>query len=201
MTFAASQRRQMTPLGTSSRLRDRGFLHLYVMAGATLLTWLFITSMEETGFWGEHGDPVIFYPVAGNRLAVRGADCLWLTDADADTDTHARRRQVGDNMFSYCVLMGWFMQLYNREAHVRVAMLCVALGVLMEYAQSASGYRDFEYLDMAADAVGVSIAWALGGTALARLLARLEQRMGALQPGRASMTGCWKSLTESMGNH
>ena len=87
------------------------------------------------------------------------------------------------HMFSYCVLMGWFMQLYHRAAHVRVGMLCVALGVFMEYAQLASGYRDFEYLDMAADAVGVSIAWVLGGTALARLLVRLERRMGAPRPG------------------
>jgi len=82
------------------------------------------------------------------------------------------------HMFSYGVLMGWFMQLYTRAAHIRLAVLCVALGILMEYAQLVSGYRDFEYLDMAADAVGVSIAWALGGTALAGVLSGLEHRMG-----------------------
>jgi VanZ family protein len=81
------------------------------------------------------------------------------------------------HMFSYAALMGWFMQLYIRESQLRLAAWCVALGVLMEYAQLVSGYRDFEYLDMVADAVGVSIAWVLGGTALSRVLTGLERRM------------------------
>ncbi len=68
-----------------------------------------------------------------------------------------------EHILSYRVLMGWFMQLYTRQSHIQLAVLCVALGIAMEYAQLASGYRDFEYLDMAADAVGVSIAWVLGG--------------------------------------
>jgi VanZ family protein len=82
------------------------------------------------------------------------------------------------HMMAYGVLMGWFMQLYTRKAHVLLAVLCVGLGVAMEYAQLASGYRDFEYLDMAADATGVVIAWLLGGTAaLAGILSWLERRL------------------------
>lgn len=83
-----------------------------------------------------------------------------------------------EHMFSYGVLMGWFMQLYARPAHGRLAVLCIALGVGMEYAQLASGYRDFEYMDMVADAAGVMVAWLLGATALARVLSGLEQRTG-----------------------
>lgn len=83
-----------------------------------------------------------------------------------------------EHMFSYGVLMGWFMQLYHRPAHLKVAALCIALGVGMEYAQLASGYRDFEYMDMVADAAGVVLAWLLGATALGRVLTGLERRMG-----------------------
>lgn len=81
------------------------------------------------------------------------------------------------HVLAYSGLMIWFMQLYTRNAHILLAVLCVSLGIAMEYAQLVSGYRDFEYLDMVADAVGVSIAWALGGTALSRFLAGLERRM------------------------
>ena len=83
-----------------------------------------------------------------------------------------------EHLFSYGVLMGWFMQLYTRNSHVLLAVLCAGLGVAMEYAQLASGYRDFEYGDMIADGVGVSIAWLLGATPLAGILAALERRLG-----------------------
>lgn len=78
---------------------------------------------------------------------------------------------------SYGVLMGWFMQLYTRAVYLRLAVLCVGLGIVMEYAQLASGYRDFEYMDMVADAAGVSIAWVLGATPLSRMLYTIEQRL------------------------
>jgi len=83
-----------------------------------------------------------------------------------------------EHMVSYGVLMGWFMQLYARSAHLRLALLCIGLGVGMEYAQLASGYRDFEYMDMVADATGVALAWLLGATALARVLSGLERHLG-----------------------
>ncbi len=82
-----------------------------------------------------------------------------------------------EHLFSYGVLMGWFMQLYSRAAHLRLALLCVALGVGMEYAQLASGYRDFEYMDMVADASGVFIAWLLGKTIAAQILCKLERQL------------------------
>lgn len=82
-----------------------------------------------------------------------------------------------EHLFSYGVLMGWFMQLYSRAAHLRLALLCVALGVGMEYAQLASGYRDFEYMDMVADAGGVFIAWLLGRTIAAQILYKLERQL------------------------
>lgn len=82
------------------------------------------------------------------------------------------------HMLAYSGLMIWFMQLYTRNAHILLAACCVSLGIAMEYAQLASGYRDFEYLDMVADGVGVSIGWLLGGTAVSQALTRLERRMG-----------------------
>ena len=181
MTFAASQRRQMTPLGTSS-LRDRGFLHLYVMAGATLFTWLFITSMEETGLLRRARRSLKYFTLwqAIGWLFVALIVYGSLTPTPIQIPMHEGDK-LG-HMFSCCVSWAGSCS-YITARRTSESLCCAWLWACSWNSQLASGYRDFEYLDMAADAVGVFIAWALGGTALARLLARLEQRMGAPHPG------------------
>ncbi len=81
--------------------------------------------------------------------------------------------------FGYMGVMLWFVQLYERRRHVWWGIGFVALGIALEYLQGWTGYRNFEYLDMVADAVGVVGGWLLGGTALARLLLGLERRLQA----------------------
>lgn len=77
-----------------------------------------------------------------------------------------------EHALAYLVLMLWFAQLYpSSAARWRVAFLLVALGVLIEYLQGWSGYRDFDYLDMVADAVGVALGWALAISPLGRSVA------------------------------
>ena len=76
---------------------------------------------------------------------------------------------------AYLGMMIWFVQLYRRRLHVWWGLGFVALGIALEYLQGWSGYRDFEYLDMVADAFGVAAGWLLGGTAAARLLIGFER--------------------------
>jgi VanZ family protein len=80
---------------------------------------------------------------------------------------------------AYFSLMIWFGQLYRRPWHRWWALGFVALGIALEYLQGWSGYRSFEYLDMAAGAVGVTAGWLLAGTTVAHLLSHLEQRFGS----------------------
>lgn len=81
------------------------------------------------------------------------------------------------HVLAYCSMMVWFAQLYQRPLHGRWALGFVALGIALEYLQGWSGYRDFEYLDMVADAGGVAGGWLLGGTAIAGLLGQSEHRL------------------------
>ena len=86
--------------------------------------------------------------------------------------------EQGDKMghtLAYLGMMIWFAQLYQRRSHVWWGLGFIALGIALEYLQGWSGYRDFEYLDMVADAAGVAAGWLLGGTAMAHLLSRLER--------------------------
>jgi VanZ family protein len=61
---------------------------------------------------------------------------------------------------AYGVLAYWFCQFYFGRTRVLYLVAFVALGVAIEFAQRATGYRSFELADMAADAVGVAAGWA-----------------------------------------
>lgn len=79
----------------------------------------------------------------------------------------------------YMGLMLWFVQLYERRLHLWWGAGFVVLGIALEYVQGWTGYRNFEYWDMAADGAGVTVGWLLGGTTLARLLLAVETRFKA----------------------
>ena len=81
-----------------------------------------------------------------------------------------------EHLFSYGVLMYWFCQLYA-AARMRLAhaVAFVALGVAIEFAQRATGYRTFEYLDMLADALGVALGWTIAQLTGGETLRRAER--------------------------
>ena len=58
--------------------------------------------------------------------------------------------------------MLWFCLLYaNRGTRIAYAALWIAMGIALEFAQRATGYRNFEVFDMYANAIGVLIGWAV----------------------------------------
>jgi VanZ family protein len=86
--------------------------------------------------------------------------------------------EFGDKLghFSaYFVMMAWFAQLYKAQRHVVCLISFVLLGVGLELIQGQTGYRVFEYADMAANSLGALMAWGLAKTSFATLLCRVEQ--------------------------
>jgi VanZ family protein len=78
---------------------------------------------------------------------------------------------------AYFSMMIWFAQLYQRSLHGLWALGFIGLGAALEFVQGWSGFRNFEYLDMAADTAGVTAGWLLGGTAMAYVLTHMERRI------------------------
>lgn len=82
------------------------------------------------------------------------------------------------HLAAYGGTMLWFVQVYPQS---RQRWLCalglVALGIGMEFAQRATGYRSFEVADMAADALGVAIGWLAAPPRLPNLLGWVEKRL------------------------
>ena len=76
---------------------------------------------------------------------------------------------------AYAVLAGWFMQAWERRANVLLAIVLLGVGIALEYIQGLTGYRDFDYGDMLADGVGVSVALAVTHTVLGRTLEWIDR--------------------------
>lgn len=79
------------------------------------------------------------------------------------------------HMIAYAVLMWWFRQAFTRR--MRWFAFLTLLGVGLECIQGLTAYRYFEYGDMVANALGVTLGLILAATPLGRTLARLEHCM------------------------
>jgi VanZ family protein len=76
---------------------------------------------------------------------------------------------------AYFGLMAWFAQIYHdRFQRNMIAIVFILMGVLLEYLQSLTEVRMFEYADMLANAAGVGLGLLLALTRGRNILVRLE---------------------------
>ena len=62
---------------------------------------------------------------------------------------------------AYGLLMFWFSQLYlQRRTRIAYAAGFIAMGVGLEIAQGALGFRTYDVFDMYANTLGVLLGWA-----------------------------------------
>ncbi len=79
---------------------------------------------------------------------------------------------------AFGALMLWYGQIYaGRRDRWRLALACVAFGLLIEILQAFVPYRSADWRDLAADALGVALSVLLLRTPLGGLLSRLDARL------------------------
>lgn len=80
------------------------------------------------------------------------------------------------HMIAYASLMAWFSQIFKHDlTRVLLAGMFLLLGVGVEFLQALTPTRQFEYLDMVANASGVLLAWALSYTWIGSILEWFER--------------------------
>ena len=80
-----------------------------------------------------------------------------------------------EHLLTYTAMMFWFGQIFRkRGASFLIAAGFVALGIALEYVQGSTGYRTFEYADMAANGIGVVSGLFLSRSRLGGLLSAFE---------------------------
>ena len=64
------------------------------------------------------------------------------------------------HFLAYAALTYWFGQFYFYRTRAAYALGLVAMGIALEFAQGALGYRSMELADMAANTLGAAAGWA-----------------------------------------
>jgi VanZ family protein len=86
------------------------------------------------------------------------AAIVWLSLTPSPPDIEFQHGDKFGHFAAYGVLMFWFAQLYR--VRVFYAIGFVAMGLALEFAQDALGYRSYELSDMGANTLGVLAGWA-----------------------------------------
>ncbi len=123
------------------------------------------------------GKPLRWRPLWSALGWVIVAAILWLSLRNNPFAVEVQNSDKFEHALAYCVLMFWFGQLHPewlRQAAYAAAW--IGLGIAIEFVQREIG-RDFELLDMVADAIGVLIGWGLARSPAARLLPELESAL------------------------
>jgi len=101
--------------------------------------------------------------LAGGWLFAAAIVVLSLMPAPPDIDV-----PHGDKLghtAAYTLLSFWFCWLYPAwKTRIAYAAGWIAMGVALEFAQGATGYRSFEVADMAANSLGVLLGWGISAT-------------------------------------
>jgi VanZ family protein len=80
-----------------------------------------------------------------------------------------------EHVMAYGPLALWFCQIYlSVRSRMVVLAALIGLGVGLEFVQGWTGYRTFDFRDMAADGVGASLGLLLALTPLGRLFVLIE---------------------------
>jgi VanZ family protein len=83
-----------------------------------------------------------------------------------------------EHLAAYASLTYWWGMLYPQRVHRWLAcLLFILMGVALEFAQGATGYRVLDVFDMAANAAGALLGRAAVETPFGRLLGVLEKRL------------------------
>jgi len=99
------------------------------------------------------------------------AALVWLSLSPSPPDPGFAYGDKLGHFAAYALLMFWFAYLYRGlQVRIAYALLWIAMGIGLEFAQGATSYRSYELADMAANTLGV-LAGALAALSLPRAAA------------------------------
>ena len=108
------------------------------------------------------------------------AAIVWLSLMPAPPKLDFEQGDKVGHFLGYGLVMFWFSQLYsNTRTRVTYGAGFITMGVALELAQGALGYRTYEEFDMFANALGVLIGWAVALASGPRVFERIERIAGA----------------------
>jgi VanZ family protein len=105
------------------------------------------------------------------------AAVVWLSLTPSPPEVEFEQSDKVGHFIAYGALMFWFSQLYAGRTRLLYGAGFVAMGVALEFAQHALGYRTLDRADMAANTLGVLLGW-VAALILPRILPSAERNTG-----------------------
>lgn len=78
--------------------------------------------------------------------------------------------------FTFMVLMLWFSGLMSRHFYLKLFLILLIYGALIELLQNFTPYRQMEFNDFVADAIGLVAGWVLARAGLGNWCVWVEKR-------------------------
>jgi VanZ family protein len=89
------------------------------------------------------------------------AAIVWLSLTPSPPEVDLPQGDKLGHFAAYGALMFWFAVLYpQRKSRIAYALGFIAMGIGLEFVQTALGYRTYELFDMYANTLGVLLGWA-----------------------------------------
>ena len=85
------------------------------------------------------------------------AAIVWLSLTPSPPQVDFSYSDKAGHLAAYGLLMFWFARLYTSRAAYAAGF--IAMGIALEFAQGALGFRTYEVLDMVANTIGVLMGW------------------------------------------
>ena len=83
------------------------------------------------------------------------------------------------HMISYFILMVWFSGMYARRRQAPIALTLILFGIVLEFIQAQLPYRQFDSLDLVANATGILLGLCLSLLVLSGWCQRVERVLGS----------------------
>lgn len=100
---------------------------------------------------------------------------VWLSLAPSPPDLRMDEANLSGHFLAYFTLTFWFLSMIERCRWCRIAMGFMAMGLILELIQGATGYRHFDLLDILSGFVGVGLALLAASSPLCSLMSKADQ--------------------------
>jgi len=128
--------------------------------------------MRLRRFWALGGWGLIVTVIMLSLLPVPSPKLSFILIDNIDKVEHA---------LTYATLTLWFVQICPRYTWAGIGLKLLTLGVILEFLQGMTTYRNFSFWDMGANTLGILIGWSLSIAGLSRTLTYLENKLVSRQ--------------------
>ena len=120
---------------------------------------------QQIPIYNMHMTPALFFRLASVGILI----AIWILSflPGSAMPSVSGGDKLHHGLAYFACMFAWGQWFTGAVPRLRLAIIFIVMGALIECLQGLTSYRSFEWLDMAADTVGVTLAWLVATVQLA----------------------------------